>query len=345
MTGIPEHAFVADEISPNVLGNDVQGGWSVGMARYYLSQLPDEKNNPVHDYCTAFAPEALAKEKDLRPRDGWLPWLVHFATDEQLEDFIDWNVVFTQTTQASAQFEYKISQEHKWYRQRVGYYAARGVLHPSSIAAVSDPARVPQVQLTDVFDDEVPGRGAYYESDNNMITLQTGVEPDGTIAPDRHDLWHEYGHSFFPDDIDWFEEAAVEHIGQLLMYGQPYIVRASERPKDELVYRNMRNLVHVIHNQGTTQVSPGLWLQRITAHGDHAPSFAYNEAVSQAWDSHISHPERSFMELIGLRMHQLEVEARRYDYGNSDSKEWAAGRLAMCLDRYQSLWAPNERAA
>ncbi len=210
-------------------------GWiELGSVREQLRDMHHDRAEMFDKFCRMAVPLDLRAEKDHEDPDSlWNAWLFRGTGDQQLLDFLKWNVDSIRRQQADPRFQEIVAAQRERFKAGVAQGLVEGWLHSDFEAAIYGVDDL-QVYVGDGFNTHAKGYDGYHKRGTKDVVIAGARRLLGTPLSDLYErtsraAGHEFNHPFGKLSFRMMDEALTEHLNQSYAYGQPHIIRPSDR--------------------------------------------------------------------------------------------------------------------
>lgn len=250
------------DIHPDTLGYQAvqeppsSGGRLValGIVRDVLQETEHDHADRFDQFCDANVPLDLQASKNAYgdPDISWIAWLIRGTSNQELMDFLTWNVDSVREQQADDEFQETLEDERQIFKRGVAEGLQDGWLHPDFEVAITGVDKL-NIYVGDGYNTYAKGREGYHTRGTKDVViggakrlLTTGF--DSLYTNTRQIAGHELTHPFASFFLRWMDEAATEHLNQTYKYGRPEIIRPSARGSNfsQTYYAGERDLAGAI---------------------------------------------------------------------------------------------------
>lgn len=317
--------------------------------RELLTESLDEEGVMMLDnYCAISAPDSIQAAKSLTEADRsvhWGTWLGEMADDEQLLEFLRWNVDKTRKQQSDPAIGLEVEAQRVAYKEGIRRGISEGWLHPDAVAAIAEADGI-KVYMGDIFDTSLKGFGGYHEGNTDyvVIAVTDGFSSSNlrivknVQAYTAHELNHAVLGSF---GLTWIDEALTEHIAQSINSGQPEVLDPDMRGI-EGIYPERRRLLATFLEAGRKAVPVSLATKAYSDKKTPEEDSEFTQAVNDAWQ-HMLLPGESALKHMSDHVVMLEEQHLSALINQCEDAPISTIRLQKLKNKAQALAAEAAR--
>ncbi|HET7673684.1 MAG TPA: hypothetical protein VFK11_04200 [Candidatus Saccharimonadales bacterium] len=306
-----------DETFSKIVENDLPG------TRKSIADIEPDNIDFFDEYCEKTLPPYLRKVKaESAGGNTWHSWLTEQADDEQLMNFLQWNIYFTEQQQLDAEANHEIESEREEYKEGIRRGIEEGWLHDDALFAIDQVDNI-AVVIGDVFDTQLKDRGGYHTRSTKFIVIggATNLPAPGDYGSlymnIKRTAKHEFNHAVLGEfGHRWINEALTEHIASVMKYGQlERVAPNSRRDPFPGAYNEERELLDYLLKQGSREVPVELATRAYSEYPDEDVCYdreKFIDAIDDAWSHLVPEGTSAFIE---LSFHIESLEEKYVDEG------------------------------
>lgn len=223
-------------------------GFQLHLVRARLTDMPHYQAERFSALCDEAVPDDLLADKEAdNSEDLWNQWLLRGAGDQQLMNFLKWNVEMIWQQQNDDRFGAMIEAQKAAFKESVKVGITGGWLHPDFEQAAYGVDSL-SVFVGDAFNTGSKDYGGFHNTGTNEIVIAGSKSFEdgfgnlyGRIPGVAQ---HEFFHPFAGLEDRWSNEAMTEHSAQVSRRGQPHVIHPDYRQHNRgQVYTSERTLL------------------------------------------------------------------------------------------------------
>jgi hypothetical protein len=167
----------AGEVPPEVPGDILVGTLALRSlsselkrARRHLSKLDEEQRETLDEYCYRYVPQQIRQSRKSTSKARWSDWLAKGADNNQLLDFLEWNVAEVEDEQSDPELEQELQNEREEYKNAVLQGINDGWLHTDAYQALMKVDDV-NIYVGDLFNTVLNNMRGYHDQRYGHVVI------------------------------------------------------------------------------------------------------------------------------------------------------------------------------
>lgn len=281
-------------------------------ARQTLLNLPETGQKYIERYCEKQAPDFFRTVK--RGSGGenlsWTSWLGNAANDEQLLNFLQWHTDRLERQQTNPYTTRLIEKERAKYKAGLRLGIDKGWLHPDAQTALEEVEDI-KVYLGDYFDTTMREWGGYHIRGSDRVVIASAHGKKWQRRQLKKEIKraanHEFNHAVLGElSSTWLDEAATEHIAQVISDGEPTVINPAKRSGSDGAYVEERALLAALANKGRKKIPARLFTRAYSEKTGYSDNEELSLAIEESWS--VPGAEIAASALLDRYVERLETE-------------------------------------